>query len=94
MESAFAQNTENKRFELHVENQIAFIDYIITNENVVYLTHTEVPESLSGKGVGVSIVEKTLQFVKDNNYKLVPQCSFIVKYIVKHPEWKSIVVTE
>lgn len=94
MKSAFVQNTEKKRFELHVENQIAFIDYMITNENVIYLTHTEVPESLSGKGVGSAVVEKTLEFLKDNSYKLVPQCSFIAKYVVKHPEWKSIVVTE
>ena len=84
------QNSEAKRFELHVEGKIVFIEYIIDKENVMYLTHTEVPQSLSGKGIGSSIVKKVLHFIKDNNYTLAPLCPFVAKYITKHTEWKTI----
>ncbi len=53
-------NPDKKRFELHVENHIAFIEFILNNENIIFLTHTEVPSVLEGKGVGSAIVEKAL----------------------------------
>lgn len=83
-------NTEAKRLELHVEGHIAFIEYILTNENVMYLTHTEVPEALEGRGVGSKIVEKALNYIKEHNYTLAPLCPFVAKYLTKHTEWKTI----
>nr|WP_235016282.1 N-acetyltransferase [Aquimarina sp. AU474] len=47
-----------KRFEFHVENAIAFIEYILAKENSIYLTHTEVPKSLERKGLGSAIIKK------------------------------------
>ncbi|MES2780459.1 MAG: GNAT family N-acetyltransferase [Bacteroidota bacterium] len=81
-------NTEKKRFELHVDGHIAFIEYILSKENTMYLTHTEVPKSLEGKGVGSKIVSMALNYIKDKNYTLAPLCPFVAKYLVKHPEWK------
>lgn len=83
-------NSDKKRFELQVENHIAFIEFILNNENIMFLTHTEVPKALEGKGVGSAIVEKTLLYIKSHNYTLAPLCPFVAKYILRHPEWKSI----
>lgn len=84
------KNEEKKRFELHVEGHIAFIEYILTNQNVMYLTHTEVPVALEGKGVGSSIVVKALNYIKANNFTLAPLCPFVAAYLKRHPEWKEI----
>lgn len=83
-------NEDKKRFEMQVEGHIAFIEYILTNDNVMFLTHTEVPKELGGKGIGSAIVEKALNYIKDKNYTLAPLCPFVAKYIVKHPDWQSI----
>ena len=56
----------------------------------MYLTHTEVPKALEGKGVGKSIVEKSLNYIKDHDYKLAPLCPFVAAYVKRHPEWQSI----
>lgn len=41
-------NEAKKRYEIHFEDSVAFIEYIKTKENI-YLTHTEVPKKLEGQ---------------------------------------------
>lgn len=89
-ERIFSINKEKNRFELAVEGHIAFIEYILAKGDVMFLTHTEVPEVLGGKGVGSEIVEKALNYIKDHNYTLAPLCPFVAKYLTKHTDWKSI----
>ena len=83
-------NQEKKRFELEVEGITAFIEYILSNENIMFLTHTEVPIALEGKGVGSAIVSKTLEYIKEKGYTLAPLCPFVAAYVKRHPDWKSI----
>lgn len=86
----FRQNEDKQRFELEVEGHIAFIEYKITTQNIIFLTHTEVPKSLEGKGVGSAIVSKTLQWIKSKGYPLAPLCPFVGAYLKRHPEWQEI----
>lgn len=83
----FIVNYDKKRFELHTEGSFAFIDYILNNENVMFLTHTEVPKELGGKGIGKILVQHSLEYLKENNYKLAPLCPFVAAYVKKNPEW-------
>ena len=76
---------QKKKFELHIEDEIAFIEYIQTGNNIIYLTHTEVPRSLEGNGLGAIIVSKTLKYIKENGYKMAPLCPFIAAYLKRNP---------
>lgn len=78
------------RLELEIKGSVAFIEYKLVRDTL-FLIHTEVPPALEGKGVGTALVQKTLQFAKDNNYKIVPICDFVQSYIEEHKEWKDIV---
>ncbi|RXR21121.1 N-acetyltransferase [Flavobacterium amnicola] len=89
-ENQLILNQEKKRFELEVEGKIAFIEYILNNENIMFLTHTEVPIGLEGKGAGSAIVLKTLTYIKEKKYTLAPLCPFVAAYVKRHPEWKTI----
>jgi uncharacterized protein len=89
-DDTFALNETKNRFELEVEGHIAFIEYILNKENIMFLTHTEVPPALEGKGVGKQIVEKALQYIRERNYTLAPLCPFVAKYLRIHPEWQSL----
>ena len=44
-------NTKENRFEFQVDGHVAFIEYLIGKQNI-FLTHTEVPKELAGKGIG------------------------------------------
>jgi predicted GNAT family acetyltransferase len=86
------KNEEGQRFELTVDGYTAFIDYK-EREGIITLIHTESPEELAGRGVATALIEKTLQYIEDNNYKLVPLCPLVVAYLKRHPEWQRIVKT-
>ena len=81
---------ENKRFVADIEGQDCYVDYKKANGNILDLTYTYVPESLRNKGIGSSVVEETLKFVKAHNYKVKPSCSFIENYIHEHQEHKKL----
>ena len=74
-----------KRFELHLGEQFAFIDYILNKNGVIFLTHTEVPVGMEGKGVGSAIVSKALDYVRKENLKMAPLCPFVAAYLKDHP---------
>jgi predicted GNAT family acetyltransferase len=76
--------------ELQIEGKIAFIEYKLVRKTL-FLIHTEVLAELEGKGVGSAIVQKALQFAKDNNFQIVPICPFVQSYLERHKEWNEIV---
>ena len=84
------KNDVKKRFEIEVEGHFAFINFEEKGTQMA-LVHTEVPTELAGMGVASALVEKTLHWVADNGFTLLPFCPFIFAYIKKHPEWKRIV---
>jgi predicted GNAT family acetyltransferase len=84
-------NEELKRFELEIQGKVAFIEYIKAQDNI-YLTHTEVPMGLEGKGIGSMIIGQVLEEVKANKWALVPLCPFVAAYLKRHPEWKEILM--
>ncbi|HEU4496780.1 MAG TPA: GNAT family N-acetyltransferase [Flavobacterium sp.] len=83
------KNEEAKRFEIEVEGHAAFIEYVL-KDNIMFLTHTEVPQVLEGKGIGGSIVSKVLHYIKEKGHALAPLCPFVASYVRKHPEWKTL----
>lgn len=84
------KNRASNRFELTVDGHIAFIDYN-EREKVISLIHTESPIELAGRGVATALIEKTLQYLEDNGYTLLPLCPLVFAFIKRHKEWARIV---
>lgn len=83
-------NETSKQFELHLEDgSIALIEYVVDGDKM-YLTHTEVPKSHEGKGIGQDLVKQTLSHLRKRGFQLVPLCSFVAWYVNNHDEWHSI----
>lgn len=82
-------NQAAKRFETSIDNQIGYISYQERDEKLVY-DHTIVPQELGGRGVGSALVKQALDYAREQNKKVVPQCSFVSSYISKHPEYRDL----
>lgn len=91
MANLLFDNKEQKRFEFQLKGGVPFIDYILTR-NKIYLTHTEVPKALEGKGVGSALILAALEDIEKRELALVPLCPFVAAYIKRHPEWKKLVL--
>ncbi len=87
---ALVNNSAEHRFEMKVGEYTAFIEYK-QSPNQITLMHTEVAPELEGKEAATAIIEKTLDYIEKNNFKLVPLCPVVFTYIRRHPEWKRIV---
>jgi len=93
MEYELINNESEHRYEFQIEEFIAKIEYIRSGEKI-YLTHTEVPIELEGKGIASSLVKKVLADIQEKGLKLVPLCPFVNAYIRRHSEWYSIVLKD
>ena len=85
-------NVALHQYEFRIGDLIPRIEYIKTKNGEIYLTHTEVPSALEGKGVGSSLVRLALEDIERQQLRLVPLCPFIAGYVQKHPEWKRLVM--
>jgi predicted GNAT family acetyltransferase len=87
--TSLSNNETDGYFECWAEGERSFIDYK-RKGNIIYLMHTEVPESLNGKGVGTKLVENVLQCIEKDGSNIVVLCPFVTYFIKKHPEWKKL----
>ena len=90
MKYELTNNEHNRQYEFHIGGLVPKIEYIRAGEKI-YLTHTEVPAELKGKGVGSSLVNQVLEDIQQKGLKLVPHCPFVISYLKRHPEWDSLV---
>ena len=85
-------NTDEKRFEIHIEGYIAFEDYEFfttsQGEDGIAYTHTEVPEELGGRGIAGYLAKSILDDAAAKNLRVKPICPYIKAYIDKHPEYQ------
>jgi predicted GNAT family acetyltransferase len=59
---------------------------------MIVFTHTGVPESMEGTGVGSALAKSALDYAQDNHLLVLPLCPFIRSYIERHPEYQPLVV--
>ena len=73
---------------------VAFVEYERSGDGRIALLHTEVPEALSGQGVGSRLVRGTLDAVRAEGLKVVPRCEFVAAYVARHPEYRDSLADE
>jgi predicted GNAT family acetyltransferase len=82
-------NKESQQFEMYVDGKKSFIEYQ-QEDDVLYLVHTEVPEEQGGKGIAADLVEKTFNYIEEQNLKVVPECSYVQAFLKRNPDWERI----
>ncbi len=87
--NSVTHNEARSRFELDLGGAIAFIDYYRIGD-VRVLTHTEVPQGLRGRGIGLRLVAGTLELIRSQQGQVVPQCSFVALFMRRHPEYAKL----
>ncbi len=87
--SEVRDNPATSRFEMASGDAVAFVEYMRAGDRIV-LIHTEVPEALSGRGVGSKLVRGTLEAVRTEGLKVVPRCGFVAAYVERHPEYRDL----
>jgi predicted GNAT family acetyltransferase len=80
---------EKARFELRREEKVAYAEYEARGETIA-LTHTWVPPEMRGGGVAGLLVHAALVWAREQQKKVVPQCSYVEIYLQRHPEFADL----
>jgi uncharacterized protein len=78
-------NPKQKRFEVTVDGLLATLTYRRTRHTLV-LVHTEVPDALSGRGLGGRLVAAAVESANAAGLTVNPLCPFARSWLERHPE--------
>lgn len=85
-------NPERRRFEIDLGDATAFAEYNLLSRQIMF-THTEVPESHEGQGVGTALIRAALASARERGLTVIPICPFFAAYLQKHAEEQDLLDT-
>jgi uncharacterized protein len=71
---------------------LAEMVYTMPSPDKMIIEHTEVDDSLAGKGVGKQLVATGVEYARAHNIKIIPLCTYAKKIFDLTPEWKDVLV--
>lgn len=83
-------NPTANRYECTVDGFLSVAEYEIV-EGVMTFTHTLVPQELRGRGIAEKLVRAALNDARADRRKIVPECSYVAKFIDRNPEFRGLV---
>jgi predicted GNAT family acetyltransferase len=88
MDMEVLDNPAEQRFEMPVGEALA-VAYYRNEDGRVVLTHTEVPQELSGRGIGSKLAEGVFEHLRGNSSRVVAKCPFMAAYASRRPEYAA-----
>ena len=64
---------------------LAELVYAVPSPDKMIIEHTEVDESLKGKGIGLQLVHTAVDYARTHQMKILPLCSFAKSVFDKEP---------
>jgi uncharacterized protein len=87
------QKDDGKKGMFYVEQNrqiLAQMTYVWAGDAKIVIEHTEVDDSLGGKGIGKLMVEKAVQFAREKGIKIIPRCTFAKSVFDKTEGFKDV----
>jgi len=84
-------NPAQSRFELDLGEAVAVAYYKVDGDRIALL-HTEVPQELSGRGIGSRLAEGVFEALRERGLAVVAKCPFMASYAARHPEYARMLV--
>jgi predicted GNAT family acetyltransferase len=91
MDCSVIENPAAHRFEMAIEDTIAAANYRLEGNKVILIL-TEVPQELSGRGIGSKLAEGVFRLIRETRRQAVVRCSFMGAWVSRHPEVNDLVV--
>ncbi len=82
-------NPEASRFEIALGDKIAHADYHLSGI-IMTIFHVYTPPEYRGKGIAAKVTKFALDYARENNLKVIPQCPYAHSYIAEHKEYQSL----
>ena len=84
-------NPAQSRLELDLGEAVAVAYYKVDGDRIALL-HTEVPQELSGRGIGSRLAQGVFEALRERGLGVVAKCPFMASYAARHPEYARMLV--
>jgi len=83
----------NHRYEIFLDDErVGLMDYSL-RPGEIHLVHTEVDPAHQGKNLAAILLRESLADIRERgSEKVVPVCSYTVKYMEKHPDTQDLLL--
>lgn len=89
MTRTIEHSTDKSRFEYVEDNLTSVLQYELA-DNVMTITHTQVPQALGGRGIAADLTRTALDTARQQGWKVRPVCSYADTYIKRHTEYQDL----
>lgn len=72
-------------------NPEAYVSYKVDDDGDLIIDSTEVANQLSGQGVGSTLVNMVIEYAKDEDKKIVPECPFARAVMEREEDTKEMI---
>lgn len=72
-------------------NPEAYVSYKVDDEGDLIIDSTEVANQLSGQGMGSALVNMVIEYAKDEEKKIVPECPFARAVMEREDETRKMI---
>jgi predicted GNAT family acetyltransferase len=69
---------------------LAEMVYSLPSPQKMIIEHTEVDDSLGGKGVGKQLVATAVEYARTHHIKIIPMCPYAKSVLDRTPEWQDV----
>ncbi len=94
MDTTVIDVPEKGRFEVRVDGRVVGLASYHVDGGTMTLPHTEVDPAVGGQGLGTALVAGVLEAARERGLHVLPYCSFVRRYIERHPETLDLVAEE
>ncbi|WP_319205358.1 GNAT family N-acetyltransferase [uncultured Ilyobacter sp.] len=87
-------HNENKKM-FYIEKDgliIAELTYVYGGEGKIAINHTYVEPEYRGDGLAQKLAVESIKYARENNFKIIPVCSFAVTFFRKHEEYADVLL--
>ena len=79
------RNDAKGRYEISIDGALAgFTEFVADEQGRLVFPHTEIDPAFSGRGFGTELIGQAMTDVAARGETVVPECSFVVRYLQKH----------
>lgn len=93
MKYNISQKESESKGSFYIEEDgktLAEMTYSKAGPERIIIDHTEVDDTVRGKGLGLQLVIHAVDYVREKGIKMLPLCPFTKATLLRHPEWKDV----
>lgn len=93
MSHTIKHNASDSKGKFYTEDETGItseLRYSTPENGVLIIDHTETRMECKGKGLASKLVKQSVVYARENNFKIVPNCSYARAHFDRHKEYEDV----